>query len=150
MFLMPALAEYQDSVVSGFRMPIIWIQKRNSAKGVFKLSKFLFRLLVFTYKIEKTSFSEKFNFTVVLPIVKYLVCLFFGYWIDEIDVWVKRITRTKKNIRSKRVKKQVLLVLDWVRSHIQNLSLLTRKTIKKKHSFLIYEFRIYSNKSFHI
>ena len=131
MFLMPALAEYQDSVVSGFRMPIIWIQKRNSAKGVFKLSKFLFRLLVFTYKIEKTSFSEKFNFTVVLPIVKYLVCLFFGYWIDEIDVWVKRITHTNKNIRSKRVKKQVLLVLDWVRSHIQKLSLLTRKQHKR-------------------
>ena len=141
---MPASAEHQDSVVSGFRMQIIWIQKPNSAKSVFKLSKFLFRLL------EKTSFSEEFNFTVMLPTVKYLVCLFFGYWIEEIDVWVKRITHTNKNVRSKRVKKQVLLVLDWVRNHIQNLSLLTRKTIKKKHSFLIYEFGIYSNKSFHI
>ena len=113
-------------------------------------SNFLLRLLVFKCKTEKTSFSEEFNFTVVLPTVKYLVCLFFGYWIEEIDVWVKRITHTNKNVRSKRVKKQVLLVLDWVRNHIQNLSLLTRKTIKKKHSFLIYEFRIYSNKSFHI
>ena len=75
-------------------MQIIWIQKPNSAKSVFKLSKFLFRLL------EKTSFSEEFNFTVMLPTVKYLVCLFFGYWIEEIDVWVKRITHIKKNIAS--------------------------------------------------
>ena len=131
-------------------MQIIWIQKPNWVKSVFKLSKFLFRLLVFKYKIEKTCFSVEFNFTVVLPTVKYLVCLFFGYWIEEIDVWVKMITHTKKNIRSKRVKKQVLLVLDWVKSHIQNLSLLTRKIIKKKNSFLIYEFGIYSNKYFHI
>ena len=131
-------------------MQIIWIQKPNWAKSVFKLSEFLFSLLVFKYKIEETCFSGEFNFTVVLPTVKYLVCLFFGYWIEEIDVWVKMITHTKKNIRSKRVKKQVLLVLDWVKSHIQNLSLLTRKIIKKKHSFLIYEFGIYSNKSFHI
>ena len=128
---MPASAEHQDSVVSGFRMQIIWIQKPNSAKSVFKLSKFLFRLLVFKYKIEKTSFSEEFNFKVMLPTVKYLVCLFFGYWIEKIDVWVKRITHTKKNIRSKRVKKQVLLVLDWVRSHIQILSLLTKKQYKR-------------------
>ena len=113
-------------------------------------SNFLLRLLVFKCKTEKTSFSEEFNFTVVLPTVKYLVCLFFGYWIEEIDVWVKRITHTNKNVRSKRVKKQVLLVLDWVRNHIQNLNLLTRKTIKKKHSFLICEFGIYLNKSFHI
>ena len=91
----------------------------------------MFRLLIFKYKIEKTSFSEKFNFTVMLPTVKYLVCLFFGYWIEEIDVWVKRITHTKKNIRSKRVKKQVLLVLDWVRSYIQKLSLLTKNQYKK-------------------
>ena len=137
-------------MVSGFRMQIIWIQKPNSAKSVFKLSKFLFRLLVFKYKIEKTSFSEEFNFTDMLPTVKYLVCLFFGYWTEEIDVWVKRITHTNKSIRSKRVKKQVLQVLDWIRNHIQNLCLLTRKTIKKKHSFLIYEFGIYSNKSSHI
>ena len=143
---MPASAEHQDSVVPGFRMHIIWIQKPNSPNLVFKLSNVLSRLLVFRRKIEKTSFSEEFK----LPTVKYLVCLFFGYWIEEIDVWVKRITHINKNIRSKRVKKQVLLVLDWVRNHIQNLSLLTRKTIKKKHSFLIYEFRIYSNKSFHI
>ena len=136
-------------MVSGFRIQIIWIQKPNSAKGVFKLSKLLFRLLVFKYKIEKTSFSVEFSFTVVLPTVKYLVCLFFGYWIEEIDVWVKRITHTNKNIRSKRVRKKALLVLDWVRNHIQNLNLLTRKTIKKKHSFLIYKFGIYSNKSFH-
>ena len=64
-------------MVSGFRMQIILIQKPNSAKGVFKLAKFLFRFLVFKYKIEKTSFSEEFNFTVMLPTVKYLVCLFF-------------------------------------------------------------------------
>ena len=131
-------------------MQIIWIEKPNSAKSVFELSKFLLRLLVFNYKIEKTSFSGEFKFTVVLVTGKYLVCLFLAYWIEEIDVWVKRITHTKKNIGSKRVKKQVLLVSDWVRSHIQNLSLLTRKTIKKKHSFLIYEFQIYTNKSFHI
>ena len=147
---MPASAEHQDSMVSGFRMQIIWIQKPNLAKGVFKLSKFLFMLLVFKYKIEKLSFSEEFIFKVMLPTVKYLVCLFFGYWIEKMDIWVKRITHTKKNIRSKRVKKQVLLALDWVRSHIQNISLLTRKTIKKKHSFLIYETGIYLNKSFHI
>ena len=124
---MPASAEHQDSVVSGFRMQIIWIQKPNSTKVVFKLSNVLSRLLVFKYKIGKTSFSEQFK----LPTVKYLVCLFFGYWIEEIDVWVKRITHTNKNIRSKRVKKQVLLVLDWVRSHIQKLSLLTRKQHKR-------------------
>ena len=92
---------------------------------------FLFRLLVFKYKIEKTSFPEKFNFTVVLRTVKYLVSLFFGYWIEEIDVWVRRITRNKKNIRSKIVKKQVLLVLDWVRSHIENLILLTKEQYKR-------------------
>ena len=66
-------------MVSGFRMQIIRIQEPNSAKGVFKRSKLLFRLLVFKYKIEKTSFSVEFSFTVVLPTVKYLVCLFFGY-----------------------------------------------------------------------
>ena len=34
----------------------------------------MLRLLVFKYKIEKTSFSEEFNFTVMLSAVKYLVC----------------------------------------------------------------------------
>ena len=137
-------------MVSGFRMQIIWIQKPNSAKGVFKFSKFCSGFLYLSIKLRQHLFSEKFNFTVVLPTVKYLVCLFFGYWIEEIEVWVKRITHTNKNIRSKRVEKQALLVLDWVKNHVQNLNLLTRKTIKKKHSSLIYEFGIYSNKSFHI
>ena len=47
---------------------------KNSAKSVFKLSELLLRLLVFKYKIEKTSFSEEFNFTVMLSTAKYLVC----------------------------------------------------------------------------
>ena len=45
-----------------------------SAKNVFKLSKCLFRLLIFKCKIEEASFSEEFNSTVMLSTVKRLVC----------------------------------------------------------------------------
>ena len=45
-----------------------------SAKNVFKLSKFLLRLLIFKCKIEEASFSEEFNSTVMLSTVKCLVC----------------------------------------------------------------------------
>ena len=71
--------------------------------------------------------------------------LFFGYWIEKTDIWIRRITYTKKILKNKRVKMQVLEVLDWVRS--QSLSFLTGKAIKKQHSFLIFMHRIYLNKS---
>ena len=93
----------------------------------------MLRHLIFKCKIEKASFSEEFNSTVIFRnVTNTKICsFFFGCWIEEIDILVWRITQIKKIIRIKRVKTQVLEILECLRCHIQSLSLLMQKTIKK-------------------
>ena len=67
------------------------------------------RLLVFKYKIEKTSFSEEFSFTVMLSTVKYLVC-FLGTELKKLMSKSKELLTPRKISEVKPLKKQVLQV----------------------------------------
>ena len=69
------------------------------------------RLLVFKYKIEKTPFSEEFNFTVMLSTVKYIVC-FLDTELKKLMSMSKESLTPRKISEVKQLKKQALQVLN--------------------------------------
>lgn len=101
---------------------IISNPKPSSAKNVFIFSKN--SVYILKCKIEKASFLEEFNSRVMLSTLKYLVC-FLGTELKKLTLGSEESLTSKRFSELKGLKLR-FEVMECVRSHIQNLSLLLK------------------------